>query len=355
MKPLPVFDDRDGCGLSFVRDLSTATCTRRDLIKYTLGTLVLSGVGVNTGCSSKDSGEPAASAESEFALSGRPTPALDPDSRLPIVWIEAGVCTGCAVTLLGSVDPTIETVLPLLRLEFQETLQDRSGAVEMDRLLAVTTSDLANKYLFVIDGTIPAGPFAPATMLGMASRNYDLTAQDLVTQLAQRAAAIIALGTCASFGGITAAQPNPANHRPLADFVPPGKPLIRIPGCPPHPAWILETLTTVLTKGLAGLSLDALGRPVSAFGGTIHDICHRRVAFDAGEFADAPGDPSRCLMNVGCKGPDTHADCPKRLWGGRSSCIQANHPCIGCASPGFPDARSDAGEEGKLAASPIYY
>jgi hydrogenase small subunit len=354
MKPLPVIGELGPLGLSNYQVSPSSGCTRRDVLKYIVGTLVLSAAHLGSGCATDEGSEPDLTASKEFALSGRPRTILEPDSRLPIVWIEAGVCTGCAVTLINSADPTIETVLPLLRLEFQETLMDRSGASEMDRLLDATRSELANKYLFVIDGTIPAGPFAHATTLGMASSNYELTAQDLVTQLAQRSAAIVALGTCACFGGITAAAPNPANHRPLADFVPPEKPLIRIPGCPPHPAWIVETLTTILTKGLPGLVLDALGRPVSAFGGKIHDVCPRRAAYEAGEFAEAPGDPSRCLVAVGCKGPDTHADCPKRLWGGRSSCIHSNHPCIGCAAPGFPDARSDAGEEGRVQMSPIY-
>jgi hydrogenase small subunit len=230
---------------------------------------------------------------------------------------------------------------------------DRSGPLEIDRLLE-NAAVLANKYLLIVDGTIPMGPLATATTLGVTSDNYELTAQDLITQLAQRAAAVLALGTCASFGGISAAAPNPGNHRPLADVVPPGKPLIRLPGCPPHPEWIIETLVTVLTKGLPGLSLDSLGRPLSIFGGYVHDVCTRRAAFDNGEFAEAPGDPERCLMTVGCKGPSTHADCPKRIWGGGSSCIQANHPCIGCSAPGFPDARTDVGEEGSLAMSPIY-
>lgn len=354
MKPLPVMGNAEAVGLPKRRTNPACGCTRRDLLKYMVGSLVLSSVGLSSGCAQDPSGESSSATNGEFELSGRPRANPDPDSRLPIVWIEAGVCTGCAVTLLGSTDPTIETVLPLLRLEFQETLMDRSGASEMDRLLAATSSDLEDKYLFVIDGTIPAGPFAHATTLGMASRNYELTAQDLVTQLAQRSAGILALGTCACFGGITAARPNPANHRPLVEFVPPEKPLIRIPGCPPHPAWILETLTVILTKGLPGLSLDSLGRPLSAFGGKIHDVCPRRDAYEAGEFAEAPGDPSRCFLAIGCKGPETRADCPNRLWGGRSSCIHSNHPCIGCAAPGFPDAREDAGEEGTVTMSPIY-
>jgi hydrogenase small subunit len=320
-----------------------------------LFTLTLSGLGSATlGCSNADTQSDATTNElSDFELSGRPKADIGPDSRLPIIWIEAGVCTGCAVTLLGSIEPTIESVLPLLRLEFQETLMDRSGASTMDRLLAIS-SELSGKFLLIVDGTVPTGPSAPATTLGVTSEDYELTAQDLVTHLAQRAAAILALGTCASFGGITAAAPNPANHRPVSDCVPTGMQLIRLPGCPPHPSWILETLITILTKGLSQLYVDSLARPLSIYGKKIHDLCTRRGAFENGDFAEAPGDPERCLYTVGCKGPDTSADCPERTWGGRSSCIQTNHPCIGCASPGFPDARSDFGDEGSVSMSPTY-
>jgi hydrogenase small subunit len=250
-------------------------------------------------------------------------------------------------------DPTIETVLPLLRLEFQETLMDRSTPREADRLLENSAS-LANQYILIVDGTIPSGPTASTTTLGVTADGYELTAQDLVTQLAQRATAILALGTCASFGGVAAAAPNPANHRPLVDFVPKGKPLIRLPGCPPHPGWIIEVLQHLLTQGTSGLDLDSLGRPTSIFGGCVHDVCSRREAYENGDFAESVGDPSRCFLGVGCKGPQTSADCPKRRWGAQSTCIQSNHPCIGCAAPGFPDARSDAGDEGLVAMSPIY-
>jgi hydrogenase small subunit len=323
-------------------------CTRRTVLKGALGSIALFEFGFNvSGCSSDSN------SNAEFEVSGRPSSKTGIDERLPIVWLEAGVCTGCSVSMLGSTEPTIESVLPSLRLEFEETLMDRSGPIAIDRLLS-TTSALTNEYLLIVDGGIPADPMAKCATLAMTSDGIELTAQELVTQLAQRALAVVAIGTCASFGGIVAAAPNPANHRPVADFVPEGKTLVRLPGCPPHATWILDALTTVLDQGLAGLELDDLGRPRSAYGGTIHDVCKRRAAYDASDFAEAPGDPSRCLFAVGCKGPSTRADCPNRLWAGRSSCIQANHPCIGCASPGFPDARTVVGAEGEIPTTPIY-
>jgi Ni,Fe-hydrogenase I small subunit len=88
------------------------------------------------------------------------------------------------------------------------------------------------------------------------------------------------------------------------------------------------------------IELDKLGRPIHAFGTTVHGLCPRLDRFRAADFASAPGDEKRCLCRVGCKGMQARGDCPSRLWQGRSYCIKANHPCIGCTSPGFLDARA---------------
>lgn len=327
--------------------------TRREMLRGTLGAAALMGVGVGVpACGSSTDGSTDLS-ESEFGLSGRPKEAVGIDTRMPILWIEAGVCTGCSCSLLGSTDPTVESVLPQLRLEYQETLMDNYGPNAVDRLLAMSAAE-SGHYLLIVDGSIPSGALASTTTLGVTSAGQELTAQDLVTDLALRALAVVALGTCSAFGGIPSAPPNPGGNQPLASFVPAGKPLVRIPGCPPHPGWILETLAAVLTHGVAGLSLDSKGRPLSAFGPTIHDLCSRRAHYDDGDFADAPGDPTRCLVTVGCRGPETHADCPRRPWAGRSSCIDANHPCIGCAAPGFPDSGEDSPAAGARTVLPFY-
>jgi hydrogenase small subunit len=264
------------------------------------------------------------------------------------------VCTGCAVSLLGSVEPGIESVVPLLRLEFQETLMDGgAGTLTTDRLVQ-TSTDLSGQYILIVDGSVSYDDKADVTVLGATSSGFQLTAQDLISQLASRALAVVALGTCAAFGGIPSAAPNPGGHGSIARLVPPSKPFVRLPGCPPNPAWIIETLSIALTRGPGALDLDALFRPLSAYGQLLHDVCPRKSRYEANDFASAPGDPTRCLAAVGCKGPTTRADCPTRLWNGRSTCINANHPCMGCASPGFPDARTDAGAEGEVASSPFY-
>jgi hydrogenase small subunit len=257
-----------------------------------------------------------------------------PDDRTSILWIEAGVCTGCACSLLGSTAPRAESLLPELRLEFQETLMEGFGAKAVDALLAAAIAH-AGKYVLVVDGAVAMGPSASLTTVGTDSGLIDYSAAALVTGLAAQAASIVALGTCASFGGIPGSSPGGAAYGSVADAI--GRAPLRIPGCPPNPAWITSVLAALL-RGEA-IALDALGRPTLFFDKTVHDLCPRRDSFDKRDFAAAPGDPTRCLYQVGCKGRQAKGDCPSRLWQGRSYCIKVNHPCIGCTAPGFLDAR----------------
>jgi len=352
MKTLPNFVFNNPAALSS----PVSTPSRREVLKgglYAAALLTLEFAAPGCSNSAGPSESTSANAQDGYSASGRPLMALTPDARIPIIWIEAGVCTGCAVSLLGTVEPGIESVLPLLRLEFQETLMDGSGVNTADRLIE-TSTELSGRFILIVDGSVSYDDMAGVTVLGVTSAGFELTAQELITQLATRALAVVALGTCASFGGIPSAAPNPGGHGSIARLIPVGKPLVRLPGCPPNPAWIVETLGVALSQGPGALSLDSLGRPKSAYGSLLHDLCPRRAQYDAGNYASAPGDPVKCLVAVGCKGPTTLADCPSRLWNGRSSCVAANHPCMGCASPGFPDARTDVGDEGQVAASPFY-
>lgn len=275
------------------------------------------------------------------------------DDRPPVLWIETGVCTGCACALLGSPAPTAEVLLPELRLAFQETLMEAAGAKAMDALLGTAESE-ALRYVLVVDGAIPVGPSAGMTMLGTDSQSVEHSAASLVGALASRASSVVALGTCACFGGIPASGPGGVHHASLAEVI--GRPPLRIPGCPPNPAWLVGTMQSLLRGEV--VEQDALGRPTLYFGQTVHASCPRLDRFEARDFATAPGDPTRCLLQVGCKGPRARGDCSKRLWQGRSYCIKANHPCIGCTSPGFLDRRptvdgASVDDEG-LAMAPFY-
>ncbi|MBI5287226.1 MAG: oxidoreductase, partial [Deltaproteobacteria bacterium] len=151
----------------------------------------------------------------------------------------------------------------------------------------------------------------------------------------------IALGTCAAYGGIPAGAPNPTGNKGVADFLKGEKiktPVINIPGCPPHPDWFVGTVADILLFGLPKPGkIDKEGRPKAFYGKTIHDSCQRRSYYEEGKYAEKFGDEG-CMIRLGCKGPDTHADCPIRLWNsGVNWCVGAGSICQGCTEPGFPD------------------
>ena len=162
--------------------------------------------------------------------------------------------------------------------------------------------------------------------------------------LASDALAVIALGTCSSFGGIPAASPNPTQCLSVEQVLEAAKiatPVVNIPGCPPHPDWFIGTVASILILGLPKPGdLDEHRRPKTFFGTLIHENCPRRAYYDEGKFAKKLSDPG-CLYELGCKGPVTYADCPTRLWNnGVNWCVGSGAPCMGCVEPGFPDLLS---------------
>jgi hydrogenase small subunit len=163
--------------------------------------------------------------------------------------------------------------------------------------------------------------------------------------LAKNAAAVIAMGTCASFGGIPAGAPNPTQCVSIGELLAKKgikTPVVNIPGCPPHPDWLIGTVVAVALYGLekVAATLDELGRPKMFFGKCIHETCPRRADFDAARFARKFGDRG-CLYELGCKGPVSFADCPTRMFNsGTNWCVGAGSPCHGCTEPDFPDRLS---------------
>jgi len=162
-----------------------------------------------------------------------------------------------------------------------------------------------------------------------------------VETLAKDALAVIALGSCAAFGGIPAAYPNPTQCRSVSEVLQAkgiNTPLVNIPGCPPHPDWFVGTVASILLSGLPKPEdLDEHRRPKAFYGQTIHENCPRRAYYDENKFAKKFGDPG-CNYELGCRGPITHADCPLRLWNNKVSwCVGCGATCIGCTEPGFFD------------------
>jgi len=270
-----------------------------------------------------------------------------PVAEVPVIWIQTGTCTGCSVSVLNTLSPRIQNVLVdevvpgnHISLRYHATVMAAAGDIAIEAIK--DTAKNKGGYVLVVEGAVSTKDNGIYCEFG-ENNGQGITGLKWTTDLAKDAMAVIALGTCAAYGGIPAASPNPTGCKPftqvLTDYAI-NTPVINVPGCPPHPDWFVGTVASILIGGLNSVKVDAYGRPLAFYGGLIHDNCQRRGYFDAGNFAQKLSDPY-CLYKLGCKGPVTHADCPVRLWNsGTNWCVGANGPCIGCCEPGFPDTVS---------------
>ncbi|HTY82356.1 MAG TPA: hydrogenase small subunit [Dehalococcoidales bacterium] len=269
--------------------------------------------------------------------------------EIPVVYIQTAACTGCAVSLLNAASPTIKNVLVdqiapgvHINLRYHPVVMGASGEVAI-KVLEDTAKQKKGEYVLVVDGAVPMA--ADSVYGAIGDRNgQPVTMLQRVTELAPDALAVIALGTCAAFGGIAAAKPNPTQCVPVSKALEAAgikKPLINIPGCPPHPDWFVGTVAGIILNGLPKAEdLDDFLRPKAFFGTLIHENCPRRASFDEGKFAKKFGEEG-CLYELGCKGPITYSDCPKRKWNsGTNWVIGCGAPCNACTQPEFPDQAS---------------
>jgi hydrogenase small subunit len=261
----------------------------------------------------------------------------------PAIWVQGAGCSGCSVSVLNAVSPTIahlilEEVVPgkHVSLRFHPTVMAGSGKLAVDILLAAPKD--SRPYLLVLEGSVPTkiGKIGGA---GPDGKEIDFPEQ--FARLAKKALAVVAIGDCAAFGGIPASGPNLAGCQSAREFLAAqgiATPLVNLGGCPPHPDWFMHTVASVLLYGLpSAADLDADLRPKTFYSALVHENCPRRPYFDAGKFATAFGEPG-CLYELGCKGPYTYADCWSRQFnGGVNWCIKAGGPCHACAEKEFPN------------------
>jgi hydrogenase small subunit len=263
--------------------------------------------------------------------------ALAKAKRPSVIWLPFQECTGCTESLTRSSSPTLETaIFDLISLDYQETLMAAAGhAAEEARAQAMKAN--YGKYLLLVDGSVPLG------LEGAYSCIAGQTNVELLKEAAKGAVAVIAVGSCAAFGGIPKANPNPTGAVPVSEIVK-DKPVVNVPGCPPIPSVITGVLAHYLTFG-ALPELDPVGRPKAFYGETIHDRCYRRPFYDQGKFAKTFDDEGArngwCLYELGCKGPTTYNACATVKWNaGTSFPIQSGHGCLGCSEPDFWDKGS---------------
>jgi len=259
--------------------------------------------------------------------------ALATARRPSVIWLSFQECTGCTESLTRSHAPTVESLIfDAISLDYHHTLQAAAGSGAEDARIAAMEEN-AGKYLLVVDGSIPIDNPAFSTIAGISNL-------DMLKETAANAAAIVAVGTCAAFGGLPHANPNPTGAVPVSEIIT-DKPIINVSGCPPIPVVITGVLAHYLTFGTIP-ELDALGRPVAFFGQNIHDRCYRRPFYERGKFAETFDDEGArkgwCLYKLGCKGPTTYNACATLKWNeGTSFPIQSGHGCIGCSEPNFWD------------------
>ncbi|WP_375723433.1 hydrogenase small subunit [Arcobacter sp. KX21116] len=274
-----------------------------------------------------------------LALPGSFTPlvakAAELSDRLPIIWLHMAECTGCSESLLRTDAPTIDSLIfDYISLEYHETLMAAAGW-QAEGNLENAIEKHKGKYILMVEGGIPHGESAHFLTIG----GHGKTGEENAKTACESAAAIFAIGTCSSFGGVQAAIPNPTGAVGLSKIT--NKPVINVPGCPPSEKNIVGTLMHYILYGSLP-ALDAYNRPKWAYGMRIHDLCERRGHFDAGEFVEEFGDEGAkrgyCLYKVGCKGPYTFNNCSKNKFNSHMSWpIQAGHGCIGCSEPDFWD------------------
>lgn len=287
--------------------------SRRDFLKFC--TLMAAGMGLPLG----------AGAQIAEAITNPRRPS--------VIWLSAQECTGCTESLLRATHPTLDhLILDLISLDYHETLSTPAGH-QAEEARQKAMSDNKGKFVLVVDGSIPVKDGGVYCMIG------GKPVIDILKETAPQAGAIIAIGSCASWGGIPSADPNPTGATPVHEILK-GTPVVNIPGCPASPYNFLSTILYYLTfKKLP--ELDDQGRPKFAYSRLIHENCERRPHFDAGRFAVEFGDDNHrkgyCLYKLGCKGPETYNNCPTILYGdvGAGSWpVGTGHPCFGCSEKG---------------------
>ncbi len=251
----------------------------------------------------------------------------------PIIWLQGLSDAGCSISLLNTAHPSIsEALQKIVSLQFHQTVMASQGDQAI-QIMERISNKFRNEFIFVFEGSIPTKDNGIYATVG-EKEGKRVTSLEWAKRLGKKAKYIMAVGTCASYGGIPAGKPNPTGAKSVSQVIK-DKVIVNVPGCPPHPDWILGTLIHLILYGMP--ELDDLGRPKLFFGKNIHHNCPNYSYFLNGEFAKNLSDDG-CLYTLGCKGPYTSADCPLRHWnGGVNWCIGSKAPCIGCCQPEFPD------------------
>ncbi len=249
--------------------------------------------------------------------------------RKKLVWLELTGCSGNIISLLDGENPDFKYLISQMTdFVFDNSLIAAEGDSAMEQLMSISGSD----FILAVEGAVATANGGLYNVIGRW-KGTEVTAEAAIKVLGEKAAHVIAVGACASHGGVSAAKPNPAQCVSVQSLL--KRKVVKLPGCPCHPDWFLGTLAHILLYGEP--ELDSYDRPLLFYSTLIHDRCPRRSYFDKGIFAEKLGE-NTCMFKLGCRGPVTRIDCPIRHWNEYVNWpIEDDTPCIGCAAPGFPD------------------
>ncbi|NLH16559.1 MAG: hydrogenase small subunit [Phycisphaerae bacterium] len=245
-----------------------------------------------------------------------------------VLWLQGSGCSGCSISFLNYISPNdpkdaADVLIRSVSLDYHPTLSAGAGQMVVDQVKK------ADNFILLVEGGVPTA-FGGHACVPWSDGDKEITFEQAVRELASKARQVVCVGTCASYGGINAIGENPAGVKAVGVIT--GGNTVNVPGCPPHPNWIVSTLVSVL-QGKT-IPVDDRGRPTSIYGRRIHDEC----PFEDRGKARSFGVNGRCMEELGCQGPGTGAPCARMKWNnGINWCVQAGSICLGCTEPSFPN------------------
>jgi len=292
------------------KEFGSNELSRRDFLKYCAATAAILGL-------------------SELEFTTRVAQAMEAASKKPpVIWLEGQDCAGCTISFTQILNPPASSIiLDKISLRYHETAMAAAGQLA-EKVYHDTLKQ--GGYVLIVEGSVPS---ADDRFCMIGGRPF----KKILEEAAENAAAIIAVGACATYGGIPAATPSKGIGLNKAL---PGKTVINLSTCPVHPDHLAGTILYFLATGKVP-ELDAKGRPAMYFGNErlLHDNCRRRAHFDNGRFLTDWNEPAQkdwCLFEKGCKGPVTFSDCAIRRWNnGINFCIDCGGVCQACSEPIF--------------------
>lgn len=281
-----------------------------------------------------------------------------------VLWLQTAGCGGCTMSLLCAENPGVFALLDEagIKMLWHPALSLETGA-EVGAILQGILSGETVLDVLCVEGAVARGPRGTGRYQMFSGTGRSML--DWVMQLSGHARHVVAVGSCAAYGGMTTAGGNPSDAVGLqhdgahaGGVLPPafrgkaGLPVINVAGCPTHPDWVTETLMLLAADSMGRGDIDRLGRPRFYADHLVHHACPKNEFYEYKASARALSDNGCMMEHLGCVGTQAVGDCNIRPWNGSGSCTRGGYPCIGCTSPEFEEPRHPFAQTPKIAGIP---